>query len=44
MQFKNMTNNKVNCSAIDIKHTSDENEKTIDLSDIDKCYEDDTEV
>jgi len=38
--IKNMTNNnKVNCSVTDVKHNFDSNELTIDLSNIDKYYE-----
>ena len=39
--IKNMTNsNKVNCSVTDVKHNFDTDELTIDLSNIDKYYED----
>ena len=35
-----MTNsNKVNCNIIDVKHNFDTDELTIDLSNIDKYYE-----
>ncbi len=38
--IKNMTNsNKINCSVTDVKHNFDSNELTIDLSNIDKYYE-----
>jgi type I restriction-modification system DNA methylase subunit len=38
--IKNMTNsNKINCSVTDVKHKFDSNELTIDLSNIDKYYE-----
>jgi len=38
--IKNMTNSiKVNCSVSDVKYTLDDDEITIDLSDIDKYYE-----
>ena len=38
--IKNMTNNnKVNCSVTDVKHNFDTDELTIDLSNIDKYYE-----